>query len=835
MDSKTRRRTLVLSLIVAALSLGNGSCNSTGYGTPLFHFRAPRLFQLSLPGSLAFNLRLPPFAIPNSLVIRLDGAPIPSGGLTKVPDGVAGEVAAPAEGTHSLSATIDVKLLFFFRAKLTAATFFDITDLENAGECEILNNVDCLLPYPSSRFLTPVGSDTATGYRLALPAIGMPNLIGAPISTAPLDVLDGFSPTVQILMHFPAGVDLDASAAPRLLEARCCGQSSTPPYEDVRTTDGRSFDADSPTLLIDADTGERVLHWVELDARAAGNPARQVLFLRPGKSLTPGHRYIVAVRNLVDPLGKPVKPELPFRALRDRLHSTIPALEARRARFEDIFERLEKRGVRRYELTLAFDFVVRSEEQLTATMLAMRDDALAYADAIPAGDASGVTLNAAYNASHVHDCAAPGQKIWREVRGTFRGPFYLTGPIAGNVGAPVLNLAASGHPVRNGTQPFNFDFSIPCSVFDPASTARPLLIGHGLFGDGAGMIAGIGGASGLANQLPGSFPYIGGATDFRGLSSLDLIWLLINVVGNPTTGNQLNNFPSFTARLKQGMINTLVLTHLMDRGYFNRLNEFQTTPGDASTGVFPGAAAETYYFGVSLGGIMGLFTAALTPDIERFNIDVGAINFSLLLQRSTQFSVFETVLATVGLTDPLDSAIGLGLLHEQWVTSEPAAYARHITGLVEPPLPGSIPKKILMTVAWLDKQVSNQASEVAARTLGIPNLDGASLVRGLQQLPDESAGVAGLDSAYVIYDVGSFDVFDPAYDAVIPPLANSIPSDLCDPHARRLTIPASNQQLVAFLQPGGRIRNFCDGICDAAIDAERPGGVSAAALCNPLP
>ena len=29
--------------------------------------------------------------------------------------------------------------------------------------------------------------------------------------------------------------------------------------------------------------------------------------------------------------------------------------------------------------------------------------------------------------------------------------------------------------------------------------------------------------------------------------------------------------------------------------------------------------------------------------------------------------------------------------------------ARHITGLIEPPLPGSIPKKILMTVAWLDK------------------------------------------------------------------------------------------------------------------------------------
>jgi hypothetical protein len=87
----------------------------------------------------------------------------------------------------------------------------------------------------------------------------------------------------------------------------------------------------------------------------------------------------------------------------------------------------------------------------------------------------------------------------------------------------------------------------------------------------------------------------------------------------------------------------------------------------------------------------------------------------------------------------------------------------------------------------------------------------------------------------VIYDVGSFDVFDPAFDAVIPPLANQIPSSVCDPHARRLTIPASGQQLVEFLAPNGTIRNFCDGVCDAGTDAERPGGVSEAALCDPLP
>jgi hypothetical protein len=50
----------------------------------------------------------------------------------------------------------------------------------------------------------------------------------------------------------------------------------------------------------------------------------------------------------------------------------------------------------------------------------------------------------------------------------------------------------------------------------------------------------------------------------------------------------------------------------------NRLSVFRPRRA-MSTGVFPGAAEETYYVGVSLGGIMGLFTAALTPDIERFH------------------------------------------------------------------------------------------------------------------------------------------------------------------------------------------------------------------------
>jgi hypothetical protein len=77
---------------------------------------------------------------------------------------------------------------------------------------------------------------------------------------------------------------------------------------------------------------------------------------------------------------------------------------------------------------------------------------------------------------------------------------------------------------------------------------------------------------------------------------------------------------------------------------------------------------------------------ALTPDIERFGVDVPAINFSCLLQRSTQFGQFEFLLQSFGLVDPMQTILGLQLLHEVWVAGEPAGYARHITS---DPLPGS--------------------------------------------------------------------------------------------------------------------------------------------------
>lgn len=760
-------------------------------------------------GTVAVRIALPAGVDDGTLRVRLDDVDV-TDQLVVGADEVTGALAVGA-GEHGLTVGIEVD-----GAAQAVASSFTAVALEAPDECEVLNDAECLLPYPSSRFLVP-DATTATGLRLQIPARGLPHVNGEALTPAPLNTVDGFSPTVQILMHFPQGVDLVASDASRLLPPGCCGQPAGPPWIDTRTQDGRSLDADSPSVLLDADTGERILHWLELDGRAAGNLARQALVMRPGQSLVPGHRYIVALRGLTAADGaSAVVAEPAFAALRDERPTAITAIESRRAAMAALFDTLTTNGIDRASLVLAFDFVVQSEDQLTRQMLSMRDQAYAYlADVEADPEAVPFTVTKVED----HDCEAPGAVTWRDVKGTFRSPLFLT-QSPDQPGAAELNVDADDLPVQNGFMDAVFTVAIPCSLLPAeAPAAHPIVLGHGLFGTGESMTRGV--PAGAGRVVP--WTYLAGATDWRGLSSSDVGFVVNDVVG--VGQSQLNHFAALPDRLRQGMLNTLVLAKMMKRGLFNRDTATFATP--LGRPVFAGPDTEMYYYGISLGGIMGTWFSALTPDVERFGVDVPAINFSCLLQRSTQFSSYDQLLLGIGITDPMDAILGLGLLHELWVGGEPAGYARHITS---DPLPGSgEAKRILMTPAWLDKQVSNQCTEIAARTLQLPNLAPGSLQRGLPGIPDLEGP---LDSAYVMYDSGAFDIFDPAHQPFIPPLSNLIPSGVCDPHGARPAIPAGIRQLVDFLRPDGQIENFCDGDCDAGIPDEIAGG--AAMPCDPL-
>lgn len=808
----------LVALVVALLAVAALGLECPQPGPEDLVIEQPEEGKLFLAGDVKLLLTKPSDAVPGSLVVHLDGVDI-TDSLFESPLGVLENVAVPTSGLHELVATADL----VGGGTAMDSVSFETVELESPEECEILNNVHCLYPYPSNRFLGI--NEAKKRYQLEFPdfALQFPGLVGPPPTADQYRELDGFSPTVAIQAHFPGGVDVIGSNAARLLPPTL-GAPVPPPYVGIRMSDERSLDPDSPTVLIDADTGERVYHWVELDSRAAGNPARQALIMHPGASLVPGHRYVVGFRDLVHPGGAPVEAEAVFAAIRDGRDAEIPGYFEERQHLEkNVFPVLEASGIDRSELILAWDFTVQSEYGLTHHALEMRDMAFQWLDDHIAADVQTFTVDSVEEQAGACD---DGEGTYRIVRGTFQVPLFLTeDPEADILSVGFLNVDADDHPVQNGVTNPPFTISIPCASLDPmAPVVHPVLLGHGLFGDGEGMVTGLVAGLGLDIDV------LAGATNWRGLSGPDINFVITQVVGVPALGgNKANQFPAFPDRLKQGQINTLLLAHMMKYGVFNRDPAFQTPSNE---GVFPGPDAEMFYFGVSLGGIMGTWFAAMTPDVERLNIDVPAMNFAMLLQRSTQFGAFELLLSGVGLTDPLHTLLTLSLNHEVWVRSEPAGYARHITS---DPLPGSKPKKILLTAAWLDKQVSNQATEILARTLGIPNLDG-SVQQGFPGIPDVSGPV---DSAMVIYDQGSYDIFDVAYYAIqgsgplIPPLANRIPSSKCDPHgAPRISIPASLDQLATFLQPGGQIVNFCDGVCDGTIPYERPGGAETS--CDPL-
>jgi pimeloyl-ACP methyl ester carboxylesterase len=449
-------------------------------------------------------------------------------------------------------------------------------------------------------------------------------------------------------------------------------------------------------------------------------------------------------------------------------------------------------------------------------MLSMRDQAFAWLAEVEAEPGE---MPFTVTSMQDHDCDAPNALIWREVDGTFKSPLFLTKD-PNEPGVAFLALDENGLPLQNGFTDARFSISIPCSILegdDPI--AHPIVLGHGLFGSGRGMTDLV---PTLASSV-GPWTYVAGATDWRGLSELDVQWVINDVVG--VGESKLNNFPALPDRLRQGMLNTLVLAKMMKRGLFNRDTLAFRTPAGAP--VFHGPDTEMFYYGISLGGIMGSWFAALTPDVERLGVDVPAINFSCLLQRSTEFGQFELLLQSFGLTDPLQTILGIQLLHEVWVAGEPAGYARHIT---TDPLPGSgNPKHIFLSVAWLDKAVANQCTEVEARTLGLSNLTPASIQRELQGIPDREGP---LDSAYVMFDTGAFDLFDPAQQQFIPPLTNLLPSPVCNPHGDRPLIPDGIRMLTNFLRPGGQVENFCTDLCDAGQPSEIAGG--AQTPCDPL-
>ncbi len=634
--------------------------------------------------------------------------------------------------------------------------------LERAGACDATDHAACLLPFPNDRF-TRVDPTTKTGRRIAISPLAMPrNTAGKPIDPTELNRNDGWSTGTPILTSV-TGLDL--------VKTRAAGV----------TDPGASLRPDAPIVLLDAATGQRWPYTAELDANPTDGQ-QPLLIIRPAINLTEGHRFVVALRNLKNSKGATVPAGPEFTALRSAARANDP-----------VFGPLIKKGIKPAELYLAWTFTVGSTQNNTQRMLHLRDD----------GFASLKGMAPTFTVGKVSD--AYSDKVSRRVEGTFSVPNYLTTPTnakdpflsadAGLPGTRFLYLPGDELPDRNGSFTATYTCDVPKAAvasFTDAKAkvtpARASIYGHGLLG-GQGEV----GASNV-QKMGQENNMLFCATDWYGMATGD-------VPNVATFLADMSAFPTLPDRVQQGMLAQLFLARLLKdpRG-------FASAPAFRAGGKPVVQSGAVYYDGNSQGGIIGGALMAVAQDITRGTLGVPGMNYSTLLDRSSDFGTYEAIF-NAAYPNEVDRQLVFGLIQPLWDRAEANGYAAHIS---KNPLPGTPRHEVLMHVGFGDHQVSNLSAEVMARTIGARTNSGF-LTKGRHWGIEPSWGLSRFNgswagSALVYWDSGSAT---PPNTNVPPPSGPGLAGH--DSHEDPRATYLARVQKGLFLRPGGTVVDVCRG------------------------
>jgi hypothetical protein len=387
------------------------------------------------------------------------------------------------------------------------------------------------------------------------------------------------------------------------------------------------------------------------------------------------------------------------------------------------------------------------------------------------------------------------------------------------------------------------------------SPARPAFYGHGLFGSRFEA------NQGQLESMAQEHDFVFCATEEIGMACAtdtppsDLNQLLAEAQAGvlPETPNcdvpnvvtaisDLSRFNTMIDRLQEGILVELYLGRLMGHpSGFSSSPAFQTLAGKPVIDT----SSQVYYDGNSQGGIMGGAVAAVMVDGSRATIGVPGMNYSTLLQRSTDFG---TGAASEGPPNQIpdqnlnglpsyawlvyhaypaqaDRQVVFALMQMLWDRGEADGYAENLT---THPLANTPAHTVLMHVAFGDHQVSNFAAAVEARTIGAyihtPTLDperdptGGSEYFGLiPAIPS----YPWPGSAIVVWDAGKPNA-GCSLGVGAPPFTNTPPIDGCpagvppsqwganDPHEFPRNTPAARQQKSDFDEPNGVVNDVCN-------------------------
>ena len=333
----------------------------------------------------------------------------------------------------------------------------------------------------------------------------------------------------------------------------------------------------------------------------------------------------------------------------------------------------------------------------------------------------------------------------------------------------------SGDVRQEGTVSFPVTLIVPLSVAAREQPARLLQYGHGFFGSRTEMI------DGYVDDFANEYGYVAMAADWWGMMSDDRDALAVALgEGHP------NDVFHFVERTHQGMLNFMILAGAADE--LAALDELQDDEG----ALFDPSA--TYFWGNSMGHILGGTFTAIDPTIDHAALTVGGANFSLIMFRSRAFLSLR-LFFDIGISSELDRQ-KFGVLLQYWLDRiDPLTYAAF--GVREP-LEGNPAKQFLLHSGPGDDAVTFLAAELHARELGIPLLTPSPFTPPLLETAD-----APIPSALMELD----------YDVEIVPTAEA-PDSGNEIHESVRRNPRVQEQVDAFFHSDGVVTQTCDGPCD---------------------
>ena len=616
----------------------------------------------------------------------------------------------------------------------------------NTPGCDNLNPIHCMLPFPSDAFLIPDAS-TETGWRVnyantTLPESGSMDNVNIPS----INRLDGMSPSTQIMTAFSTIPNLTGVADQHTIAS--------------------SLEDGHATILLNLDTGARVPHWVEIDARA-DDVTKTIVYIRTIGPLDPNTAYGIGMS------GMDVEPSAAFQAILDGNVTNAQDIEARRNSMDDLLAVLISEG-HETDLVAAWMFRTASLNSTLGGILSMRTDALTRLG----DDGIGCTVTSVET-----DWLDDTDNDFRLIKGTYTVPQYLEWQNPPSL----MSRDDAGMPVFVENAEIPFTMMIPNSLAE-ANRSGPLTIfGHGFLGQGEYYAENL--VHGWAEAY--EVPFI--ATDILGWSYSDVDTIALGLF-DP------GYFEHQSDRLQQMLINHLALARTF-KGVCSDLSEF------SNNGTNLVDSSDIAYMGYSLGGIYGASITAFSPDIDRGVLWVGGSGFSTFIERSTNYATFGDGFALdSAYPERNDRAILISLCQQMWDPSDPEVWLRFTEGGMD----GEItPFRVLSIISINDAQVPKLSSDRAARTAGMTVLNHSMY------------HPYGLETADGPFTEGSVVVYwDGGYAAM--PDTNAPPpiGDAGKAHNEIGPILQVNEMIEEFLLDG-IITDTCDGGCTFDYEEDR--------------